>query len=839
VTTKAVQQAPAPVRATQNATALLRRHCACGTRTAGGEECSDCAEKKRVVQRRLATGMSHDPLEAEAHRVADALTGARSQRIGVHGRARADSSDFGSKPVPASVDRALESAGAPLPSRVRHDMERRFEQDFSHVRVHTDATAAQSARDIDADAYTAGRRIVFGQGRFAPETPHGRNLIAHELTHVVQQSSLGAQPAPIQRQPSGTTPTKAKPPAQPIEVEVVGADARVNESLAIMADRWAKDHAGVVVRVSSIGNMIDQLEKIAGSSRCIGKLVVWYHGSPELQLLVGEYELPPNNQRMPASSFSREWLQLDRNRPALERFRHLFCCGGTMQWIGCGTAMVRAAGGLRSPDEMQRQPALIHEHPDLYRSRRDALAHGAKLTGGSFGHINVQAWADATCTTITSATNLVTLDPKSPTPVTIDDGGTWTQVTPAFACQCDPATGRVGGSAPSRADLVRSWQKQIAAEVGGKGNVLWHEMVSALRTGLPRSTEIVGAGTTGQRTFAPQPGTLPDALRTEMKTRKGGKRGKLEEYYTTQLLFPLLKMAGEGLMPPNPLPQLPMPDHLFVRIAVGGSWAAVTQPHLVLANRADPWHWSVYNDQSIGETPEFTRTVIQHELEHAADYEKLLREFEKTRPPPKDPFPDKFSHPAEASDIAQWTGPWGVYINDFTAFTKTRIDPARHLEIIVGQRNQLDKRGGRSWNKWSAAERAYWFELAFHHLPPDVPAGTPIASEPEIMAAFTQSNDALKRAAIDRAADTIRNAICPWPKPNPDPLAKTPPKPLPKPDPAEVDRLRKNAKTLVRHFPDIIREVLDDRMNGAKRDDVLRLLSRPPPTQPGGLECNL
>ncbi|MGH9255750.1 MAG: DUF4157 domain-containing protein, partial [Vicinamibacterales bacterium] len=79
--------------------------------------------------------------------------------------------------------------GQPLPSSVRSFFEPRFGADLSQVRVHTDAAAQQSARDIDANAYTVGPNIVFGRGRFAPETEGGRRLLAHELTHTLQQTN--------------------------------------------------------------------------------------------------------------------------------------------------------------------------------------------------------------------------------------------------------------------------------------------------------------------------------------------------------------------------------------------------------------------------------------------------------------------------------------------------------------------------------------------------------------------------------------------------------------------------------------------------------------------------
>src|SRR2546423_13678847 len=100
--------------------------------------------------------------------------------------------------APASVDRALASPGRPLEPALRQDMEQRFGYDFSRVRVHSGAAAEQSAQDVNAHAYTVGHNMVFGAGRFAPGTHEGRRLMAHELTHVVQQT--GVIPL-IQRKP--------------------------------------------------------------------------------------------------------------------------------------------------------------------------------------------------------------------------------------------------------------------------------------------------------------------------------------------------------------------------------------------------------------------------------------------------------------------------------------------------------------------------------------------------------------------------------------------------------------------------------------------------------------
>jgi peptidoglycan hydrolase-like protein with peptidoglycan-binding domain len=86
----------------------------------------------------------------------------------------------------------LRSPGQPLDSGARAFMEPRFDHDFSHVRVHTDARAAESARAVNALAYTVGRDVVFGPNQYAPNTWSGRRLLAHELVHTIQQNSGGS-----------------------------------------------------------------------------------------------------------------------------------------------------------------------------------------------------------------------------------------------------------------------------------------------------------------------------------------------------------------------------------------------------------------------------------------------------------------------------------------------------------------------------------------------------------------------------------------------------------------------------------------------------------------------
>jgi len=85
--------------------------------------------------------------------------------------------------------RTMKGGGRPLPASVRAFYEPRFGYNFSRVQVHADTKAADAAKSINAKAFTMGKDVVFGGGEYSPETTAGKRLLAHELTHVVQQNS--------------------------------------------------------------------------------------------------------------------------------------------------------------------------------------------------------------------------------------------------------------------------------------------------------------------------------------------------------------------------------------------------------------------------------------------------------------------------------------------------------------------------------------------------------------------------------------------------------------------------------------------------------------------------
>lgn len=95
--------------------------------------------------------------------------------------------------APAFMPIAGAGAGLPLDRAVRQSMEHRFAVDFAQVRVHADAEAAEQAHALQAQAFTVGSSMVFGAERYRPATDEGRQLLAHELAHVVQQRALTAE----------------------------------------------------------------------------------------------------------------------------------------------------------------------------------------------------------------------------------------------------------------------------------------------------------------------------------------------------------------------------------------------------------------------------------------------------------------------------------------------------------------------------------------------------------------------------------------------------------------------------------------------------------------------
>lgn len=246
---------------------ILRRACGCGG------SCGSCSEEKRdkTIQRKtngsssskaarnftgvpatravsMRVGPADDAFEREADRVADAIADggrAEASSSAAPAHVQRDVDDEGGGEAEGAQEAAGEdeeadddlddesghpklepgasreggvarvpmasSGGSPLPSSVRAPMESGLGHDFSSVRVHTGTEAARATSSVNARAFTVGSDIYFSPGRYEPQSKAGQHLLAHELTHVVQQSRGGAS---IQRAPEKKQDAPKKAPAK-------------------------------------------------------------------------------------------------------------------------------------------------------------------------------------------------------------------------------------------------------------------------------------------------------------------------------------------------------------------------------------------------------------------------------------------------------------------------------------------------------------------------------------------------------------------------------------------------------------------------------------------------
>jgi hypothetical protein len=215
---------------------ILQRKCACGGSAGLSGECAGCQKEKLVgenvalVQPQLKISQPNDKYEQEADRVADEVmrmpelevqrqVGVEEeedeetiqtkriasqitplvQRQSVDGEAAEEDEELiqtktighlapEMTPAISTGIQSMQSGGRPLSRSERNFFEPRFGADFSNVRVHNDTRAASAARSVNARAFTLGHNVVFGDGEYSPNVLAGRKLLAHELTHDLQQN---------------------------------------------------------------------------------------------------------------------------------------------------------------------------------------------------------------------------------------------------------------------------------------------------------------------------------------------------------------------------------------------------------------------------------------------------------------------------------------------------------------------------------------------------------------------------------------------------------------------------------------------------------------------------
>lgn len=191
-------------------------------------KCTDCEEEAQVQRQEVEEEeeMVQRQPSAEEEEVQRQCTDCEEEELQ---RSPNGDGGTGGRGAPPIVSEVVSSGGKPMDKGARGFMEYRFGADFSHVQIHEDDKAQRSASAISAEAYTYGSHIVFARGKYEPESQRGKHLLAHELTHVLQQDksvkrridpAANANPATESNAP---LPNAAGPP--PIQAEAQPASA--------------------------------------------------------------------------------------------------------------------------------------------------------------------------------------------------------------------------------------------------------------------------------------------------------------------------------------------------------------------------------------------------------------------------------------------------------------------------------------------------------------------------------------------------------------------------------------------------------------------------------------
>jgi hypothetical protein len=189
---------------------VLARQCSCGNHSTAGRQCDECRRAHGSLQRK-----------ADGERTPNA--------------------------VPSIVHDALRTTGRPLDADVVGSMQPRFGRDLGNVRIHTDGLAAESARAVDAQAYTVGHNIVFGANRYEPGTTHGQRLLAHEIAHTIQQNGAPSHASLEISDPRGAAEQQADAAASNVVSGRAAAALTAGEVTAVQrapVDEGAKQHSG-------------------------------------------------------------------------------------------------------------------------------------------------------------------------------------------------------------------------------------------------------------------------------------------------------------------------------------------------------------------------------------------------------------------------------------------------------------------------------------------------------------------------------------------------------------------------------------------------------------------
>ena len=232
-----------------------------------------------TLQTKLTVSKPGDHFEQEADRVAEQIMRPPEPAMRGNGRPlmptvqRRTASEGGGMSAPPIINDVLSAPGHPLDLSTRAFFEPKFGHDLGRARIHTGTQAAESARAVSANAFTVGWDVVFGEGQYAPETSAGKQLLAHELSHVVQQTasgegvSSGFSPAPSA---SGTVARAVASNYSEIEdrltygiVDWAITDQNAQQALEMLKRLKPEDLKDTVVRMEADGLVDRLLENIA------------------------------------------------------------------------------------------------------------------------------------------------------------------------------------------------------------------------------------------------------------------------------------------------------------------------------------------------------------------------------------------------------------------------------------------------------------------------------------------------------------------------------------------------------------------------------------------------
>jgi hypothetical protein len=325
------------------------------------------------------TASTKDPLEAEAERIAGEIS-AGSGFKGPKAASSNASSDLN------GTERFVGNSGRPLEPDLRQELEQPLGFDFSRVRIFADGEAAESAAAVQARAYTLGSNIVFGFGKFAPETAEGRRLLAHELVHVVQQratSVCATQSTPVQLRTGFETMQMDKDPAatgtkegRVLTVVIRAPDDKYTQNVTDYVRNTLNDPN--IIEVDNIQEVFPYLEKIKQSKGPkLKRIRLIAHGST-----IGgiKMKLPGKQNREFVNPAELEKMAQDKNLQTIAQ--GAMESDASVEFYGCyvgGEPTTEAAISTMFQSEFRSPDEALHTEEATFEWNNNTITSSAKV----------------------------------------------------------------------------------------------------------------------------------------------------------------------------------------------------------------------------------------------------------------------------------------------------------------------------------------------------------------------------------------------------------------------------------------------------------------------------